>query len=80
MKEEANVPGCGRENDLIAFLYDELDPAERISFRSHVQECLSCSAETAEFTNIRESVVAWPAPFVAVIWSANLALSALIRL
>jgi hypothetical protein len=59
MREEANVPGCGRENDLIAFLYDELEPVERMSFGRHVQECLSCSAETAEFTNIRESVVAW---------------------
>src|SRR6266850_4323208 len=57
--KEANVSGCGRENDLIAFLYDELDPGERMSFRSHVQECLSCGAEIAEFTNIRESVVAW---------------------
>jgi hypothetical protein len=57
--KEVNVPGCGRENDLIAFLYDELDPDERISFRSHVQKCLSCSAEMADFTNIRESVVAW---------------------
>lgn len=57
--KEVNVRGCGRENDLIAFLYDELDPDERMSFRSHVQKCLSCSAEMAEFTNIRESVVAW---------------------
>jgi anti-sigma factor RsiW len=57
--KEVNGPGCGRENDLVSFLYDELDPDERMSFRSHVQECLSCGAEMAEFTNIRESVVAW---------------------
>lgn len=59
MKEEVHARDCGRENDLIAFLYGELDPAEITVFRSHMQECLSCSAELREFTNIRESVVAW---------------------
>lgn len=59
MKEEVLAPGCERENDLIAFLYGELDPAERTAFRGHMQDCRSCSLEFAEFTNIRESVVAW---------------------
>jgi hypothetical protein len=57
--KEVNAPGCGRENDLIAFLYDELEPDESMSFRGHLQECLSCGAEMKDFTNIRESVVAW---------------------
>jgi anti-sigma factor RsiW len=59
MKEEVHAPGCERENDLIAFLYGELDPGERTAFRGHLQDCRSCSLEFAEFTNIRESVVAW---------------------
>src|SRR2546422_3745681 len=59
MKEEQHAPVCGRENDLIAFLYGELDPGERTAFRGHMQDCRSCSLEFAEFTNIRESVVAW---------------------
>lgn len=59
MKEEVYAPDCGRENELIAFLYGELDPEETIIFRSHMQECQSCSAELREFTGIRESVVAW---------------------
>jgi hypothetical protein len=67
--KEANVPGCGRENDLIAFLYDELDPGETMSFRSHVQKCLSCGAEIAEFTNLRESVVAWRSEALAGVTS-----------
>lgn len=85
--KEVNVPGCGRENDLIAFLYDELDPDERTSFRSHVQKCLSCSSEMAEFTNIRESVVSWrnealvgvtsPAVHPAIVKTEPSALSAL---
>lgn len=59
MKEKVNGPGCGRENDLIAFLYGELDSSESTVFRSHMQECQSCAAELSEFSNIRESVVAW---------------------
>ena|SRR2546421_2025408 len=59
MKEEVHAPVCGRQNDLIAFLYGELDQRERTAFRSHMQDCRSCSSEFAEFTDIRESVVAW---------------------
>lgn len=59
MKEEMYAPGCGREDDLIAFLYGELDPGETIVFRNHMQECLSCGAEVRGFSGIRESVVAW---------------------
>jgi anti-sigma factor RsiW len=59
MKEKVDGPGCGRENDLIAFLYGELDSRESTVFRSHMQECHGCAAELAEFSSIRESVVAW---------------------
>jgi hypothetical protein len=59
MKDEVGAPGCERESDLIAFLYDELDPGERAAFRGHMQDCRSCNLEFAEFSNIRESVVAW---------------------
>ncbi|HVQ36107.1 MAG TPA: hypothetical protein VMS31_01145 [Pyrinomonadaceae bacterium] len=59
MKEEVNIEGCGRENDLIAYLYGELDRSASSDFQNHMQECRSCVSELAEFTNIRESVGAW---------------------
>jgi len=59
MKEKVDGPGCGRENDLIAFLYGELDSGENTAFRSHMQECHFCTAELAEFSSIRESVAVW---------------------
>src|SRR6185503_6961868 len=59
MKEKVDGPGCGRENDLIAFLYGELDSRESTAFRSHMQECHRCTAELAEFSSIRESVGVW---------------------
>lgn len=59
MREKVNDPGCGRENDLIAFLYGELDSSDSTIFRSHMEACQSCAAELSEFSDIRESVVAW---------------------
>ena len=59
MKEKVDGPGCGRENDLIAFLYGELDSRESTIFRSHMQECHRCTGELAEFSSMRESVGVW---------------------
>lgn len=59
MKEEVNAPGCGREDDLIAFLYDELNDVESRTFQRHLHDCSACSAELVAFRKIRESVVAW---------------------
>lgn len=79
MKEEVHAPGCGRENDLIAFLYGELDPSETAVFRSHMQECSSCSAELRELTNIRESVVAWRNEALVGVTSPAAQASAVVR-
>jgi hypothetical protein len=50
---------CGRENDLMSFLYGELNDAEAIAFQRHLQECADCNADFADFGEVRESVVAW---------------------
>jgi hypothetical protein len=59
MMQEIDAPSCGRENDLVAFLYGELDDVEQKSFKSHMHACQSCQAQTSEFRSIRESVAAW---------------------
>ena len=59
MKEEVKAPKCGRENDLIAFLYGELSDVESRTFQRHAHDCVACSKELAAFRNVRESVVAW---------------------
>jgi anti-sigma factor RsiW len=50
---------CGRENDLIGFLYGELNEVEAIAFQRHLNACATCSAELLDFGEVRESVVAW---------------------
>jgi anti-sigma factor RsiW len=50
---------CGRENDLIGFLYGELNEEEANAFQRHLRECAACNTELAAFGDVRESVVAW---------------------
>lgn len=57
--QEIDAPSCGRENDLVAFFYGELDDVEQRSFKSHMHACQACQAQTSEFRSIRESVAAW---------------------
>jgi anti-sigma factor RsiW len=59
MMKEVDAPNCGREDDLVAFLYGELNDVEKKSFESHVHTCRLCQAQTSEFRSIRESVAAW---------------------
>jgi len=59
MKTETNNLNCGRENDLVGFLYGELEPAEKRNFQIHMQDCAECSSQLSSFKGIRESVVSW---------------------
>ena len=57
--KEVNAPNCGRENDLIGFLYGDLDEIETQAFQRHLHECADCTTELAGFGDVRGSVVAW---------------------
>jgi hypothetical protein len=57
MRNDALI--CGRENDLIGFLYGELNEVEAIAFQRHLKECAACNAELGDLGEVRESVVAW---------------------
>ena len=57
--EKVNTLNCGRENDLIGFLYGELNEVEALAFERHVDACSACNTELAAFGNVREAVVAW---------------------
>jgi anti-sigma factor RsiW len=59
MKKELTALNCGRENDLIDFLYGELTEVEARNFELHRQDCAACSTELAAFKNVRESVIEW---------------------
>ena len=50
---------CGREEELVSFLYDELDDAAKTRFAHHAEGCEGCKSQLTSFTNVRQSVVAW---------------------
>ena len=54
--EEMN---CGREEELVGFLYDELDDAAKTRFTHHAESCAGCKSQLTSLTNVRQSVVAW---------------------
>jgi hypothetical protein len=50
---------CGRADELMGFLYGELNDVEAKAFRGHLQQCATCNSELNSFGDIRKSVVAW---------------------
>jgi len=59
MKERIESAPCERGNDLVSFLYQELEGGELRDFQQHLSGCSSCSEELASFQEIRSGVVAW---------------------
>jgi hypothetical protein len=50
---------CERTEDLISFLYNELDELEAQNFEQHRRNCRKCDAEITSFGAVRQSVLAW---------------------
>lgn len=59
MTERIESAPCERGNDLVSFLYQELEGLELQDFQQHLSGCSSCSQELASFQEIRSGVVAW---------------------
>ena len=49
---------------LLDYLYEEGDPAERLTMRKHLQECAACSVAVLEFQNVRGMLGDWTPPAV----------------
>ncbi|HEY6120629.1 MAG TPA: zf-HC2 domain-containing protein [Pyrinomonadaceae bacterium] len=50
---------CDQAEDLIAFLYGELDERETRRFEQHRRNCSICESEVRDFGSIRNSIVGW---------------------
>lgn len=59
MEEGSNAPMCERGNDLIAYLYGEVDERESGSFELHLRSCEQCKVELGSFRQVRESIIGW---------------------
>jgi hypothetical protein len=54
-----------REEVLVAYLYDDIAPAERHAFDTHLASCLVCRTELEALGDVRAELGAWTAPEVA---------------
>jgi len=59
MTERNNASGCDHANELVTFLYNEVNEAEARAFKLHMQNCSDCKAELVGLNDIRQSVGAW---------------------
>jgi hypothetical protein len=53
---------CDRKEQLIGFLYGELDPAEARDFEQHLFTCAECRVEFDELRTTRGQIAAWAPP------------------
>jgi anti-sigma factor RsiW len=57
---------CGytadRDETLTAYLYDDIDPAQRAAFEAHIATCERCRNELAELERVRERLQQWATP------------------
>jgi hypothetical protein len=54
-----------REAAIVAYLYDDIDAAERIAFETHVTTCEPCRTELADLRGVRSTLGQWTAPEAA---------------
>ena len=54
-----------RDEVLIAYLYDDIDPVLRDTFERHLPGCLPCRTELDALSDVRHGLTAWAAPEVA---------------
>jgi hypothetical protein len=59
MEEKSSVSICERGNELVSFLYGEIDQREARDFERHMRNCAECRSELGAFREIRESIIAW---------------------
>jgi len=65
--------GCGRAEDLLAYLYGESEPAEAADFRRHLADCAACVEDLAAFGGVRASVGEWREEVMRSIPALNVA-------
>jgi len=53
---------CEDRDALVAYLYDECDPAERAAIAAHVSHCPACAEEMASLRATRTQLAAWTPP------------------
>src|SRR5215207_5887429 len=64
--------GCGRDEELVAFLYGEATKEEAGLFRKHLGACAVCREELAAFGGVRDGLGAWRAEALGSVPALNI--------
>lgn len=64
--------GCGRGEELVAYLYGEATKEEAGLFGRHLDACAACRAELASFGGVREGLAAWRADALGAVPPLNI--------
>jgi anti-sigma factor RsiW len=70
--EAAARGGCGRGEELVAYLYGEATEGEGALFRRHLEACAVCREELAALGGVRADFGAWRAEALGTIPSLNI--------
>jgi hypothetical protein len=54
-----------RDAVLVSYLYDDIEPADRVAFETHVATCFVCRSELADLRGVRSTLGQWSAPDTA---------------
>jgi hypothetical protein len=60
-----------RDEHLVAFLYDDIDSAERTSFGSHLSACRYCQEDLSALRGVRSTLSTWAPPEPARAFSSE---------
>ena len=52
----------GRDDLLIAYLYDDIEPADRATFSAHLTACGRCTRELTALRGVRSTLSSWAPP------------------
>ena len=52
----------GRDDLLIAYLYDDIEPGDRAAFSAHLHGCRRCTRELAALRGVRSTLSSWAPP------------------
>ncbi|MBX7173189.1 MAG: hypothetical protein K1X72_19625 [Pyrinomonadaceae bacterium] len=53
-----NLP-CNFAEEIISYLYNEMNHSEKINFETHLPDCAFCAREIADFTSVRSEIINW---------------------
>jgi hypothetical protein len=57
--QEMKMQNCPQSENMVAYLYGEVDDAGKKDFEKHLSSCALCTEEMAAFGIVRQSVVGW---------------------